>query len=379
MKEVGGGGIGSDPLEQRSDPPLIGSLLDEIEAHLKRYVVFSNPYQASAIALWVAHAWVLTEAFSFTPYLHIHSPEKRCGKSLVLDVLTHLVPNPWNVVGPSESVLFRAIDQHKPTLLFDEVDAVFSGRDEKSEGLRGILNAGFKNTGFVPRCSGSDHEVRNFSVYCPKVLAGIGGLPDTIADRCIPIVLSRKTKADKVERFRDRRAKPLAEKISESLKAWASSEDVTRHLRNAEPEMPEELGDRQTDICEPLVAIAELAGGTWPKVVREALVAICCAKTDDESAGVRLLRDIRTVFESEDLHRIKTSELLERLFEITDAPWAGLWERDWSQGNKNGPPSKMARFLKPFRIGSKTLKFADGSEAKGYEEEWFTDAWNRYL
>jgi hypothetical protein len=124
-----------------------------VEAFFNRFIVFSNRSQSPVIALWVLHAWA-KDAFDYTPYLHIHSPEKRCGKTLVLDLLGLLVPEPWPVVGPSEAVLFRAIDANEPTLLLDEVDTIFKERDEKSEGLRGILNAGFKRNGSVPRCVG---------------------------------------------------------------------------------------------------------------------------------------------------------------------------------------------------------------------------------
>jgi hypothetical protein len=218
-------------------------------------------------------------------------------------------PESLAVVGPSEAVLFRAIAANEPTLLLDEVDTIFKERDEKSEGLRGILNAGFKRNGSVPRCVGQGHEVKNFSVFCPKVLAGIGRLPDTVADRSIPITLSRKTQQDLVERFRLRRVIAESEELRARLQNWAASAVVIEELRNAEPAMPGELGDRQADVTEPLVAIADLAGGDWPKRARNALLELYASHRDPESDGVRLLRDVRTIFQTQNLTRIKTSAL----------------------------------------------------------------------
>lgn len=359
----------------------IGALLDQIERCLSRYIVFPMAAQPVAIALWVAHAWAL-DAFDFTPYIHIQSPEKRCGKSLVLDVLEQLVPAPMGMVTPSEAVLFRAIDSQRPTVLFDEVDTVFSGgaKDDRSEGVRGILNAGFKRTGFVPRCVGDSHEIRNFSVFCAKVLAGIGKLPDTVADRSIPIVLARKTKAQKAERFRDRDARTVTEPIQAALRAWAEVAETIQLLRDSRPVSIEELGDRQTDICEPLLAIADLAGGEWPARARAALLELYgTSEGDTESLGSLLLRDIRRIFQEKELNRISTNELLECLLELEESPWAGFWSEDCQRGNRRGPAQKIARHLKPFGIASKTYRFAEGGEAKGYEESAFADAWERYL
>jgi hypothetical protein len=362
-----------------NSPPDISACLTRIVQVLKRYIAFPAESQAYVVAVWVAHSWGI-DSFDYTPYLHIYSPEKRCGKTLVLDILKMLIPNPWSVVGPSTAVLFRAIDAKKPTILFDEIDTVFNAKDERSEGLRCILNKGFQRGGSVPRCVGTENEIRDFSIFCAKVLAGIGTLPDTVADRSIPIKLARKTRAQTVSRFRERLFKCEAEEICEVMKSWAESPEIQKALLDARPSMPEELGDRQMDVCEPLIAIADLAGGDWPTLIRTSLVELYSASQSDEtSIGALLLRDIKRVFESSGLNRIKTSDLIEALFDLEESPWAGLWELDWKRQNIKGPSSKLARLLKPYGISSKTMRFADNAEAKGYEEAAFIDAWARYL
>jgi hypothetical protein len=119
-------------------------LLEDVCAYLKRFVVFTSEAQPTAIALWVAHTWTI-DAFDYTPYLQITSPEKQCGKSRVLDCLEPITSKPWRAISPSEAVLFRKIDSDKPTLLLDETDTLFSdGNGDRSELLRSLLNAGFE-------------------------------------------------------------------------------------------------------------------------------------------------------------------------------------------------------------------------------------------
>ena len=47
--------------------------------------------------------------------------------------------------------------------------------------------------------TGADFELHEFKVFCPKALAGIGKLPDTLEDRSISIELRRKRPAEKLK------------------------------------------------------------------------------------------------------------------------------------------------------------------------------------
>lgn len=109
----------------RNEP--LAVLLDRVEAFLRRFVVFANPHQVTACALWVAHTYVY-DSFDVSPFLHVTSPEKRSGKTRLLEVLELTVRSPWRVVSPSEAVLYRKVDGDHPTLLLDEVDTIF-GRE----------------------------------------------------------------------------------------------------------------------------------------------------------------------------------------------------------------------------------------------------------
>jgi hypothetical protein len=107
------------------------------------------------------------------------------------------------------------IESEHPTLLLDDIDTRF-GKDPTSyAGTRGVLDEGHRPGGSVPRMVGEDKNLtmKFFDVFGPKAFAGVGSLPETIASRSIPIRLERKSRGEKIERFR-----PLAETIGSATR-----------------------------------------------------------------------------------------------------------------------------------------------------------------
>ncbi len=365
---------GREALQGRLDaaepyvPPGLADLLDELADYIRHYVVL-RVEQAETVALWIAHAEVI-EAFDTTPYLYVFSPMPRSGKSRLLEVIEVLVARPLATTNISDAALFRAITAERPTLLFDEIDATFGPKARDREDLRGLLDAGWRRGGLVRRMGGAQKTtLEAFEVFCPKVLAGIGRLPTTITDRAIPIEMKRKVPGETVARFRRREAKQSAEPLRLGLEAWA--EESLDQLRDARPKLPDALDDRAQDFWEPLLAIADLAGGTWPERARQAALALSTGdEREDDSLGVRLLADCRTAFEGQE--RLPTAELIRVLVEDEEAPWA-----DWRDRGQLSP-RELARLLKPYGITSRTIRL-DAGTPKGYHREQFEDAWTRYL
>jgi Protein of unknown function (DUF3631) len=352
----------------------VAVLLDDLVEYLNRFIVTSEA-QADAIALWVFHTHAF-QAAEATPYLQITSAEKRSGKSRLLDVLFEVVAKPWKVIAPTEATLFRYIDAEQPTLFVDEYDTIFNSKDY--EGLRAILNSGFQPGTPVPRVNGDGHhrQVEMFNVYCAKAMAGIGELPDTVADRSIRIELKRRKANERVERARRRALKESADPLRSRLQAGAAA--AVQRLAEARPEIPDELDDRAADIWEPLIAIAELAGDNWALRAQRAAVVLATGDVrEEESRGVVLLRDIRRAFSGGQLDRVSTCDLIRLLAEDQESPWAGWWDE------REGAPAKgsqrqLARLLKPYTITSRTLRIGS-AQAKGFDRADFRDAWARYL
>lgn len=351
------------PWESQNGP----ELLDAIVTFIRRFVILSQQ-QAEAIALWIVHTHVL-KAADTTPYLNITSPEKRSGKTLLLEILELQVARPWFTGRVTAAVLARKVDAECPTLLLDESDAAFKGNKEYAETLRSILNTGYRRGGKTSVCVGQGAAIgyRDLSTFCPKAIAGIGKLPDTVADRSIPITLKRRAPNEYVERFRRRSAEREASPLRQQIIQWAGIISP----ESEEPEIPEQLRDRAADCWEPLLLIADAAGGEWPRKARDSAVALMTGvESEDESLGVRLLADIRFVLpESGD--SISSADLLSALMQIEESPW----------GDLRGKPldaRRLASLLKPYGIRPHTFRI-DDKTPKGYQKIDFRDAWNRYL
>ncbi len=176
--------------------------------------------------MWVTHAWMV-EQFETSPVLAITSAEMRSGKTRLLDCLELLVPRPFRVITPSEAVVYTVLSQRpRRTMLLDEADAMFGPRaPQRYEGLRALLNAGNRKGTTVPRLRFEGHrrEIDAFDVFGAKAIAGIGELPDTVADRAIPIRLMRRHRGETVAKFRQRKAKEEADVIEPVLNVPACS------------------------------------------------------------------------------------------------------------------------------------------------------------
>jgi Protein of unknown function (DUF3631)/Toprim-like len=345
-------------------------ILDSVFRFIKRFVSLTDT-QARITTLWVAHSHVL-DATDCTPYLSINSAEKQSGKTRLLEILETLVCRPWLTGRATAAVLTHKIDDVKPTLLLDESDAAFAGVKEYAEVLRGILNTGYRRGGASSCCVGQGANIsyRDFETFCPKAIAGIGKLPDTVADRSIPIRLKR-ARPGEVQRFRRRDAEPEAGEIKSRLVAWCGASLET--LRDARPEMPTSLSDRQADCCEPLLAIADLVGGDWSVKARRALVELCTkAQADDQSTGVCLLADIRDIFDERRVRRISSAELVDALVANETSPWG-----EWVNGKPITKP-KLSRLLGKFGIVPASLRFGE-TTLKGYVLDDFEDAFSLYL
>jgi len=345
-------------------------ILDMLIAFITRFVSLTA-HQSRVVALWVAHTWAF-DATDATPYLSVTSAEKQSGKTRLLEVLRLLVFCAWFTGRVTAAVLARKIDAVRPTLLLDESDAAFNGEKEYAEALRGILNTGYRRGGTASCCVGQGVNIgfKDFSTFCPKAVAGIGKLPDTVADRTVPVRLKRARRGE-VARFREREAQREGSEISARLAARLTPKLET--LRQARPTIPAQLSDRQADGCEPLLAIADLAGGDWPEATRTALIELCgTAQVDDDSLGVRLLRDIKAIFAEKQVAEIASAKLCEALAEFETSPWG-----EWNHG-KPITQAGLARRLKPFGIVPDRVSGGD-ARVRGYNVSQFEEAFFLYL
>ncbi len=351
-----------------TQPPETADLLNNIETFIGRFVIVPGEAKV-ALSLFVLHTHAFDAAHA-TPYGVVISPDKQSGKTRLMEVMALLSAKAWHVSNATPAAIYRKIERDRPTLFLDEIDTIFTKAGEVNDTLTGVLNAGNRPSSKATRCAGQDHEPTDFSVYCPKVMAGIdnGALPDTIRDRSITIHMQRKLREETVEKL-TRRVEPEAEALKLQCEAWALAH--LDALAAAEPDFPEGLSDRQEEAWEALFAIADLAGGEWPERARHAATTLHGADTGEENLNVRVLGKVREVFG--DREQVPTEEILRALNADETLP-VGDWH-----GGRGMTSRELADHLRPF--GPRPLSIRQGSNAnlKGYKREEFSDAWARYL
>ncbi|MFG2856071.1 DUF3631 domain-containing protein [Streptomyces mirabilis] len=347
------------------------ALLEQLKAAIARFVILPSEEALDATVLWVA-ATHLQASWQHAPRLAVVGPAKRCGKSRLLDVLTETVHNPVITVNSTAAAVFRSITEEPPTLLVDEADTIFGTpkQAEKNEEMRGLLNAGHQRDRYVLRVVGNDHTPHRFHTFAMAALAGIGDLPDTIMDRSIVIRMRRRAEGERVSPYRTKRDSPALHELRAQLTQWAMP--LAERALILEPAMPVE--DRAADTWEPLVIVADLAGGPWPHRARHACTRMVTAEAEaeqDNPSNARILADIRRIFHAKgEQEHLSTDEILFALNGDPEAPWA-------EHGRGGLTPRGLGAMLREYGISSGNVRVGE-IQRKGYTRNKFADAWKRY-
>jgi hypothetical protein len=343
------------------DDPVDGAeLLAAIAKAIKTYIVLSDN-EANTIALWIVHTYCF-ELFQCSPRLAVVSPEKRCGKTTLLDVIGEIVTRPLPASNITAAALFRTIDLAKPTLLIDEADTFLPENEE----LRGILNAGHRCGAAAVRLVGDNHEARSFATYAPVAIALIGKLPDTLDDRSIHVSLRRRLDSEVVCGFRFGKVDHLKVLGRQAARFVLDNREA---LAESDPDLPGNLVNREADNWRPLFVIAGIAGGDW--LLRAASAASAAEQSAEENLNTQLLHDIQDAFaEHQGLH-MPSADLTAALNGMPDRPWV-----ECNHG-KALSQTGLARRLKNFGIRPKDVG-PEHARVKGYLLESFADAFSRY-
>lgn len=354
------------PTEAAWPSPVDGAvLLSDIADTIKQYVI-ADQSTINAAALWITFTWFI-DVVTVAPIANITAPEKRCGKTVLLSVLGKLSYRPLTTSNIATAALFRSIQMWNPTLLIDEVDSFLSEKED----ARGVLNSGFtRDSAYVIRCTGDDHTPTRFNTWGAKALCGIGKLADTLQDRSIPMVLRRKLVGETTANLRHVDATVFKKLRRKLARFTADNRDTVKRTR---PAVIQGLNDRANDCWEPLIAIAQAAGGDWPHHARHAAISIHGVDSESQSIGVELLTDIKTVFEEKRVNQIASVDLITALCADGEAPWAA-----WRHGKAMTPRQLSAR-LADYDIKPGTIRTSANCTPKGYRVDQFREAFDRYL
>ena len=369
-----------NPTTHQSTRSSGADVLDHVTTFIRRFSAFPSRHCAPTLALWYAHTHIADQLY-VTPRLILDSAEPGSGKTRVLEVAQYLVAAPEMTLSASRAALFRMVAAGPITILFDEVDTIFNGKNGGgNEDLRALLNAGYKRSATIPRYDAKTGSVQRFPVYTPAALAGIaGGMPATVTTRAITIHMRRRRPDEQVEPFRERTVELQAQPLRAALAEWMNS--VATRIATAEPVMPDGVTDRSAEIWEPLIAIADAAGDHWPDTARAACEYFVHTHLPSaESVGVELLADLHHLFTTAGTDRLATRDIVAALLTMDDAPWSALADQPLG-------PRRLARELGRYGVRPVTFDAKIG-KAKGYvtfpttgkqTQLGLADAWLRYL
>jgi 5S rRNA maturation endonuclease (ribonuclease M5) len=348
-------------------PILRGSkLVHKLELFFKRRVILPSGLSL-VIALWVIGTY-LSHVFDCYPYICVTSPTKRCGKTLLAELIGLVSARTKSTVNVSEAALFRMIQVFQPTIIMDEAETLANRKSERAQFLLSLLNAGHRKGANVIRCVGSDHTPTEFPVYCPKVLLAIGNLPDTFRDRSIIVAMRRRRKDEHVARYRYREVSQKGIRRAALVQAWAAEHKAEVEARYAKEDL-KFLDDREADNWAPLFAIAAVAIPDRLDELKRIATRLGTAKNAldvDDSDSLRLLSDVRQIFVTSQTNRIGTSELISQLQRAEESPWGDITQ------------FKLARTLRSFGVSSKQLWIGERN-TKGYEHDDLRPVFESYL
>lgn len=353
-------------------------LLREIQHAVSRFMVLDD-YQVTAVSLWILHTYFILkpkvpQLFVYSPILHITSPVPQCGKSTLFDILEQLVNNPFSTMGASEPSIFRRIELQQPTLMLDEFDNFDIGTRKS---LLAMLNSGYKQNGIVSRMalgkSKNWDEFQDFSTWCPKVLCGIGNLPDNLSSRCITIKLRRKLSVEKTESINTvlRNNPDYFNNLRRKIVSF-----VTRYeeeLLSIDFAPPSELDDRAQNNWEGLFKLANFIDdeNELPNALQASVKISNSTKSESTSLSTELIKDIKEYLEELSSDFISSNSLVANIKAKSDRPWLEL-------NFKGLTCHSLAEMLKPFGVLPRQQR-VNGQTLRGYDRTALEGIILRYL
>jgi putative DNA primase/helicase len=355
-------------VEPWPEPVNTHELLEETMTQLRRFIVIPDDDAAVAIAivLWVAFAWLI-EITEKSPRLKITSPKAGNAKTRVCTWIGLLTSRACTVNNPTGPVLYRLVDHLKPTLIVDEADDLFKGRPD----IVRVFNTGYDFGKKIPRMD-RGHIMREFDPFCAMVVAGNNPvMTETQLERCISVKVWPKLKDQKVDALNTRE---IDERLVSLQRKWARwRDDNAATIKVAKPAMPDRFFSRLEDNWRLQFATADLAGGNWPKIARNAAIKL----SREQSKPGTLERLLTTLYELFASHgpAHTVSEIQTLLAADQESEWA-----DFNGPNRPISKTQIGRILGHVDIESGFLHpRGQRKPTRGYRVEWFKKAFLHIL
>lgn len=360
-----------EPTRPERKPDRSGeATLDAARAFLARFVSFPSEAAEVAAVLFAAHSHAVNSeeqlAFDTSPRIAFLSKEPGSGKTVAMETMGALMYCSQVVVDLTPASFAQLVHEQRAAVLLDEIDVLFGGGQAKSV-LRSLLNAGYRRKGaFWMRANKPPVAIFGAVAFAGMDAKFASAAPlAALRSRTIMIKMVRTDKH--VESYRPREHDPLADALRRDLTKW-----VHRHLgeilEDWPTDIPEGIVGRKLELAEPLLMIADCAGGHWPESARTALAELLGNESPEEQEaliGEQLLDALRTLFG--DQESLTTVEIVSALYALPDSPWKRLWP------NPGTAPKALSQMLGddvtavPLRRGDKVMR--------GYKREDLEMLW----
>jgi hypothetical protein len=170
----------------------------DVKEQLDFYIDFGDAKWSSVIALWIIGTYFF-QLFNSYPYVHLNG-NMASGKTKTLNIISQLAFNAELTTNSTPAYLARMINDNSATCCIDETESLQRARDEDSRTILGMYNSGYKKGSRMGKLQqkgdSKDWIPVEFNSYSPKVFAGINGLENSLASRCIPITMVRSANAN---------------------------------------------------------------------------------------------------------------------------------------------------------------------------------------
>ena len=344
------------------------TLIADLVTYIRRFSVITEE-QGIAIALWVLFSWVHDVA-RHSPVLLLTSGVDNEGKSLLLTIIAYLARRGFLYTEGTAANFYQDADRWAHTPCIDEGDDAFKGA------LVSIINARWLKSTAHTRKGGTRGKAKGFTTWCAIAVGMIGRkMPASTLGRCIVIEVRQELPTDKREGWDyDPHGGEIAG-LRQRCRRWAmdNMKDLKLPTKTTGRYWLNNSDKGVSDNWAMQVAIADLAGGKWPELARnaEGVVTKEGRSQDDMHDRIKLLADIEYLFERERVTKFHSETLVGLLKGLEDRPW-GQWQ------GKGLSKWQLADLLKPFKVYPASVKIG-GVVLGGYQLAWFKeDAFVRY-
>lgn len=299
VRDAGAPGLAPAPswaaVPSMADPHIDGArVLDQAYGWLSHMAWWNNEPLLVTSTLFAAASHMRDPAtgmpvFLYVPNLFYTAPGGGTGKSHRGKLVGLLCPNSKALLEPTKAGLIGLIGK-RHVVRVTELDILLGPTGRRNGGIVAVINGTYEpGNEHVHKHGGTEVTTDVFEWVILDGLDFLLKLPGdtlrTLFSRCL-IGHCEIAPTDWVKPRLDEEMRATAGAISGRMAKWAAQE-VRDGIARDVPELPEGLGNRPQDLWEPLLMVADRAGGNWPALARWACKRLEAAGGSAENDAAR--------------------------------------------------------------------------------------------